>query len=140
MEQAGFIFDEPLTHIPASQVPPPRPKPTEEDGAELVERLRGLLCELPDDIELDDLLLAAGFEKQSLVNWHRARALDAILGQPGPFFQAYRVDTNKYRYRRLPPLEVCPGFEDETCTVLTRGGVRCQRHLDIEEESLWNFD
>lgn len=140
MDQTGFVFDAPLLHIPASQLPPPRPKPTEEDGAELVERLRSLLPDLPDDIELDDILLAAGFEKHSLINWHRARALDALVGPPGPLYQAYRTEATKYRYRRLPPMEVCPGFEDETCTVLTRGGVRCDKHLLIEEESLWNVD
>lgn len=140
MDQTGFLFDAPLLHHPASQLPPPRPKPTEDDGLALVERLRALLCEMPDDIALDDLLLAAGFEKEALINWHRARALDALVGPPGPVYQAYKVEPYKYRYRRLPPMELCPGFDDETCTVLTRGGVRCPRHLAIEEESLWNQD
>lgn len=140
-EQAGFSFDAPLETIPASQLPP---KPERPDEAAFTERLRTLLPNLPDDICLDDLLLAAGLPSHALTGWHRARALDVLLVRP-PVFQAYVAGDNGhggklFRYRRLPPLEPCPGFDDETCETLTRGGVRCDRHAAMEDEALWNHE
>jgi hypothetical protein len=122
-----------ITETPASQLPTRAPR---EDAAQLIDRLKALLSEVPDDICLDDLLQAAGFPLPSLTGWHRARALDALLG-PYPAFQAYDAGLNKLRYRRLPPLEACPGFGDEECSTLTRGGVLCAKHAEYEEEDIW---
>lgn len=147
MDQAGFSFDAALDHIPASQLPPTSPHQrihTVSENENFVEKLSAVLPDLPDDIDLDDLLLAVGLQKHSLIDWHRSRALDALLGSS--IYQAYDANPDpdnrrlirQMRFRRLPPFDLCPGFEGETCNVPTRGGVRCDKHLDMEEESLWN--
>lgn len=135
MNQSGFTFDAPLLHTPASQIPPKSPRC---DDAEMIERLRAILPDLPDDIELDAPLRALGLEPHSLTHWHRARALDALIGGPFPEFQAYRADEGKLRYRRLPPLMPCPGYGNTQCGKPTRGGKRCAECLGIESEDLWN--
>lgn len=66
--------------------------------------------------------------------------MEALLDPLAPVFQCYRTVEGKFRYRRLPPLELCPGYGEQTCTVKTRGGVRCPRNLAVEEEDLWNQD
>ena len=133
LSQSGFTFEGPLTTDPVSQIAAKAPK---GDAAELVARLMAILPDLPDDIELDAPLLALGLTKESLTGWHRTRAMDALLGM-NPTFQAYRAE-NGLRYRRLPPLLPCPGYEDRSCGKPTRGGKRCVACSEIENEDLWN--
>jgi hypothetical protein len=60
-----------------------------------------------------------------VAEWHETSP--AVTGGTGPL-----------RYRRLPPMMPCPGFDGIPCDAKTRGGVRCQKCLRIEEEDLWN--
>lgn len=135
--QSGFFFDAPLTSDPVSQLVPRAPRCEKE---QFVERLRGLLDSIADDIDIDAPLLAIGLAKESLTGWHRARSMEALIGGPFPAFQAYYADPErkKLRYRRLPPLMSCPGFGDSPCRRATRGGLRCPEHADMEAEDLFN--
>lgn len=133
--QAGFLFEAPLSADPVSQLPTPAPRC---ENKEFVDRLRVVLDSVPDDIDIDAPLLAIGLSKESLTGWHRARSMDALIGGLFPVFQAYVASGEKLRYRRLPPLEACPGFGDSVCGKPTRGGIRCPHHACMEAEDLWN--
>jgi hypothetical protein len=140
MEQAGFSFDAALTGIPKTQLPA---IPKRETADEFADRLKATLEDLPDDIELDTLLLTAGLDRLSLTGWHRARALEVLIGGPDPAFQSYTAEklgngALKLRYRRLPPMMPCPGYGDLECGRPTRAGVRCSLHADMEEEDLFD--
>jgi hypothetical protein len=61
-----------------------------------------------------------------------------LVGPTGGEFQAYKTDAGTIRFRRLPPLMPCPGFEGIECGRQTRGGIRCEACLRVEEEDRWN--
>lgn len=103
-------------------------------GPDLVSVFRQVASGLPDDIDYDDMLAAAGLQKHSITGWHRSRAMESLLPPEGEY-QAYLVTPGGVRFRRLPPYELCPG---EGCNKPTRGGVRCIKCLASEEEDLWN--
>jgi hypothetical protein len=142
--QAGFFFDAPLLNDPAPLIaPPPTPAPAAgillpaDDS--LVETARAVIATMPDDLDYDEVLDAIGLHPLSRTGWHRARVMEALLVSPdGGEFQAYKTDAGKIRFRRLPPLMPCPGFEEIECNRQTRGGVRCETCRNAEEEDRWN--
>lgn len=142
--QCGFLFDAPLVNDPAPLIAPP-PPPLPATGIilpaddSLVAAARAVIATLPDDLDYDEVLDAMGLHPLSRTGWHRSRVLEALLvGPAGGDFQAYRTADGKLRYRRLPPLMPCPGFEGIECTRMTRGGARCPCCLRTEEEDCWN--
>ena len=142
--QAGFLFDAPLTEIPASQLPTPVKKEAAPadllrlSANELIARVQEIAPTLDDDIAYFDALLAIGFPQHAITSWHSSRMLDGLL-PPNGDFQAYKPeDGGQIRFRLLPPLMPCPGFEDIPCTRTTRGGARCLQCAAIETEDLWN--
>lgn len=132
-EQSSMLFEAPLTTEPVSQLPAPRPANAAE---ELLAKLANVLPSLPDDIDIDAPLLAIGLTRTSLTGWHRARAIDVLIGGMTPIFQAYIAESGKLRYRRLPPMLPCPGYDAYTngtpCGTPTRGGVLCPQHRFLE--------
>lgn len=155
MEQTGFFFDAPLEHIPATQIPAaaPVPKPVpppvvhqvkREDDEAFVQKALVVLETIEDDFDTDDVLEIMGVEVLSRKGWHRARVMEAIrrpvTGLPfdqGPYgpFQA-RKDGSNMRYRRLPPMQACGGWEGRECSEIVRGEALCLKCRDLEADSL----
>jgi hypothetical protein len=145
-EQIGFFFDAPLVEMPASQLPPRPVLPTIPEDlrslghTDLVVLLFGISEAIEqDDISYTTVLDMAGFPTHAQTAWHRSRMLEAIL-PPNGNWQAYRVDpqnkSSELRFRRLPPLSQCPGYDGVVCDTPTLGGVLCNKckareHADL---------
>jgi hypothetical protein len=152
-EQTGFFFDAPLEHIPVSQLPPPAPPPAPKvaapapsDNEAFVQAALVVLETIEDGFDIETVLAAMGVHKLSISGWHKSRILDAVRrpvpglsfdqGPYGPF-QAYR-DGNNIRYRRLPPVLPCRGWDGADCKNLARGAGPCAACKAMEAEDEFN--
>ena len=68
------------------------------DNAEFTAQAEAVLAGMPSDICIDDVLFVMGFPEHSIVNWHRARVIDALVG-PGREWGSYET-ANGIRFKR----------------------------------------
>lgn len=135
--QDSFLFDAPLTETPVVHFVKPAMEVRDllNDGPALIMAAQAWLATGPDDISIDEVLAGLNIPLWSVVAFHRARIIDALIASDGPpAFQGYQA-AHGIRFRRLAPLEQCRG---ENCEAITRGGKLCPKCRENEEYDLWN--
>ena len=142
--QNSFVFEAALPEpvLPAQKiVRVSRRLPN--DRRQLEEEIQAVVPELPDEVCASDVFVATGYSPLSATAWHCARVIELLTltaedGSPGPFI-SFLVPAGGVRFRRRPPAEPSPGYDQPGCcgTPVIGGGL-CARCLKDEEYDLWN--